>query len=388
MSSLSGKAAIVGIGQTEFSKESGRSELQLACEAVKAAIDDAGLRPDDIDGMVTFTMDSSDEIDVARSVGIGDLTFFSRVPHGGGAAAGTVVQAAMAVATGVASAVVCYRAFNERSGFRFGGSNREAGTTPLFMANYAPFGLMTPASWVALHAQRYMSTYGVTNKDFGRISVVDRAHAARNPDAWFYERPITIEDHQSSRWVIEPVLRLLDCCQESDGGVAMVITTVERARDLAKPPAVLTAAVQGAAYEGEMMTSYYRNDITGLPEMGVVAEKLWRDSGLKPSDIQTAFLYDHFTPFVFAQLEELGFCGRGEAKDFATIENLSLGGILPINTQGGLLGEAYIHGMNGITEGVRQVRGTSYNQVESVEHVLVTSGTGVPTSALILAPDD
>ena len=388
MSSLGGKAAIAGIGQTEFSKESGRSELQLACEAVKAAIDDAGLRPDDVDGMVTFTMDANEEIEIARNVGIGDLTYFSRVPHGGGAAAGTVLQAAMAVATGTASAVVCYRAFNERSGFRFGGSTARSGATPLFMANYAPFGLMTPAAWVALHAQRYMSTYGVTNEDFGRVSVVDRAHAARNPDAWFYQRPITLEDHQNSRWVIEPVLRLLDCCQESDGGVAIVVTSVERARDLPRPPAVITAVVQGAAHDGEVMTSYYRNDITGLPEMGVVAEKLWRDSGLKPVDIKTAFLYDHFTPFVFAQLEELGFCGRGEAKDFATIENLSLGGTLPINTNGGLLGEAYIHGMNGITEGVRQVRGTSHNQVENVEHVLVTSGTGVPTSALILAPDD
>jgi acetyl-CoA acetyltransferase len=388
VSSLGGKAAIAGIGQTEFSKESGRSELQLACEAVKAAIDDAGLRPGDIDGMVTFTMDANEEIEVARSVGIGDLTFFTRVPHGGGAAAGTVMQAAMAVATGTANAVVCYRAFNERSGFRFGGSGRSGGATPLWLAPYAPFGLMTPAAWVALHAQRYMSTYGVTNRDFGRISVVDRAHAARNPNAWFYGRPITLEDHQNSRWVIEPVLRLLDCCQESDGGVAMVVTSVVRARDLPRAPAVITAAVQGAAYEGEIMTSYYRDDITGLPEMGVVAEKLWRDSGLAPSDIQTAFLYDHFTPFVFVQLEELGFCGRGEAKDFATIENLSLGGPLPINTNGGLLGEAYIHGMNGITEGVRQVRGTSCNQVEHVEHVLVTSGTGVPTSALILTPAD
>ena len=256
MSPLSGQTAIAGIGQTEFSKESGRSELQLACEAVKAAIDDAGLKPSDIDGMVTFTMDSSDEIEIARNVGIGDLTFFSRVHHGGGAAAGTVVQAAMAVATGTADAVVCYRAFNERSGFRFGGSGaRPTGETPLFMANYAPFGLLTPAAWVALHAQRYMSTYGVTNEDFGRISVVDRAHAARNPDAWFYERPITLEDHQNSRWVIEPVLRLLDCCQESDGGVAIVVTSAERARDLPQPPAVITAAGQGAAAGGEMMTS-------------------------------------------------------------------------------------------------------------------------------------
>lgn len=384
---IGGKAALAGIGQTEFSKESGRTEMQLACEAVKAAIDDAGLRPSDIDGMVTFSVDENEEIEVARNVGIENLTFFTRVPHGGGAAAGTVMQAAMAVATGAADAVVCYRAFNERSGFRFGGAGRQPGVTPLWMAPYAPFGFMTPAAWVALHAQRYMSTYGVTNADFGKISVIDRKHAAKNPDAWFYEKPITLEQHQESRWIIEPVLRLLDCCQESDGGVAMVVTSLERARDLAKPPAVITAAAQGAAFDGEVMTSYYRKDITGLPEMGVVGNKLWRDSGLKPDDISTAFLYDHFTPFVFTQLEELGFCGRGEAKDFVSVEELSLGGRLPINTNGGLLGEAYIHGMNGITEGVRQVRGTSYNQVDNVEHVLVTSGTGVPTSGLILAPD-
>jgi acetyl-CoA acetyltransferase len=387
VSGLAGKAALVGIGQTEFSKESGRSEMQLACEAVKAAISDAGLTPSDVDGMVTFTVDENEEIEVARNVGIKDLTFFTRVPHGGGAAAGTVLQAAMAVATGVAEVVVCYRAFNERSGFRFGGAGRQPGVTPLWMAPYAPFALMTPAGWVALHAQRYMNAYGVSNADFGKISVIDRKHAAKNPDAWFYEKPITLEEHQESRWIIEPVLRLLDCCQESDGGVAMVVTSVERARDLAKPPAIITAAAQGAAYDGEVMTSYYREEITGLPEMGVVGEKLWRDSGLKPADISTAFLYDHFTPFVFTQLEELGFCGRGEAKDFVSVDELSIGGRMPINTNGGLLGEAYIHGMNGITEGVRQVRGTSYNQVDDVEHVLVTSGTGVPTSGLILTPD-
>ena len=163
-----------------------------------------------------------------------------------------------------------------------------------------------------------------------------------------------------------------------------MITTTERALDLRQTPALITAAAQGATFDSEMMTSYYRDDLTGLPEMNVVADKLWADSGLTPDDISTAFLYDHFTPFVLMQLEELGFCGRGEAKDFATIENLSLGGKLPINTSGGLLGEAYIHGMNGITEAVRQIRGTSCNQVANVEHVLATSGTGVPTSGLIL----
>ena len=384
---LKDRAAIVGIGQTEFSKASGRTELQLACEAVKAALDDAGLRPSDVDGLVTFTMDTSEEIDVARNLGIPHLSMFSRIPYGGGAAAGTVLHAAMAVATGVADVVVCYRAFNERSGFRFGDTGSVlGGGLPLWLSWYAPYGLLTPASWVALHARRYMHTYGVTNEHFGAIAVVDRQHAATNPDAWFYQRPITLADHQASRWIVEPVLRLLDCCQESDGGAALVITTADRARDLAHRPALITAAAQGASSDGEMMTSYYRDDLTGLPEMGVVAQRLWEASGLRPSHITTAFLYDHFTPFVLMQLEELGFCGRGEAKDFATVENLSIGGVLPINTNGGLLGEAYLHGMNGITESVRQIRGTACNQVPEVEHILVTAGTGVPTSGLILSP--
>jgi acetyl-CoA acetyltransferase len=332
---LRNRAAIAGVGQTEFSKESGRSELRLACEASKAALDDAGLAPRDVDGLATFTMDGSEEGEVARNLGIPRLSFFSRIPYGGGAACAVVMQAAMAVATGAAEVVLCYRAFNERSGMRFGSSALTGGAgLPPFFDWYAPYGLLTPAAWVAIHARRYMHEYGVTNEHFGRIAVVDRKHAVTNPNAWFYERPITLEDHQRSRWIVEPVLRLLDCCQESDGGVALVVTSPERARDLRQPPALITAAAQGAADDGEMMTSYYRDDITGLPEMKVVADKLWSESGLGPADIQTAFLYDHFTPFVLAQLEELGFCERGEAKDFATIENLSLGGRLPINTSG------------------------------------------------------
>ncbi|CAN5408224.1 lipid-transfer protein [soil metagenome] len=384
---LSRRAAIAGIGQTEFSKDSGRTELQLACEAVKAALDDAGLAPADVDGLVTFTLDDNEEMEVGRNLGIDEVKLFSRIPYGGGASAGTVLQAAMAVATGIAEVVVVYRAFNERSGMRFGNFGGALTTMPAWLSWYAPFGLLSPASWVAMQARPYMERYGVTNEDFGAVAVVDRLHAATNPDAWFYERPITLEDHQASRWVVEPVLRLLDCCQESDGGVALVITSVERARDLRQTPAVIEAVAQGAAGDGEMMTSYYRDDIAHLPEMRVVAQQLWQQSDLTPADISTAFLYDHFTPFVLMQLEDLGFCGRGEAKDFATVERLSLGGELPINTSGGLLGEAYIHGMNGITECVRQLRGTSVNQVEDVEHVLVTAGTGVPTSGLILGRD-
>jgi len=231
-----------------------------------------------------------------------------------------------------------------------------------------------------------MHAYGATSEDFGRVSVAVRDFAATNPAAFFYGKPITLEEHQASRWICEP-LRLLDCCQESDGAVAMVITSAERARDLKAKPVLIRGGAQGIAPGQQIMTSLYRDDITGLPEMGLVARQLWQQSGLTPADIQTAVIYDHFTPFVLQQLEEFGFCERGQAKDFVRAGHHARGGKLPINTHGGQLGEAYIHGMNGIAEGVRQVRGTAVNQVAGARNVLVTAGTGVPTSGLILGAE-
>jgi len=384
---LSNRAAIAGVGATEFSKDSGRSELQLAAEAILAALVDAGLRPEDVNGLVTYTIDASADIDVARTLGIPELTFFSRTPHSGGAVGATILQAAMAVATGVADVVVCYRAMNERSGRRFGaglhGTPGAASSEAAGLGWYLPFGLVTPASWVAMFATRYMYEFGATSEDFGRVAVAARRHAATNPAAWFYQRPISLADHQASRWIVEP-LHLLDCCQESDGAVAVVVVSAARARDLRQPPAVIRAVAQGSGTGQHMMTSYYRESITGLPEMGLVARQLWQMSDLQPSDIGTAILYDHFTPFVLVQLEELGFCARGEAKDFVRDGHLELGGRLPTNPHGGQLGEAYIHGMNGVAEAVRQIRGVAANQIAGVQHVLVTGGTGVPTSGLIL----
>ncbi|MFJ8954179.1 lipid-transfer protein [Streptomyces sp. NPDC102381] len=380
--SLGGKAAIVGIGATEFSKDSGRSELKLAVEAVHTALDDAGLSPSDVDGLVTFTMDTNPEITVAQAAGMGELSFFSRVHYGGGAACGTVQQAALAVASGVADVVVCYRAFNERSGRRFGSGvqHREPSAEGAALGWNLPFGLLTPASWVAMVAQRYLHTYGLTPEAFGHVAVTDRKYAATNPAAYFYEKPITLADHAESRWIVDP-LRLLDCCQETDGGQAIVVTSVERARDLPNPPAVIRAAAQGAGRAQEQMTSFYRDDLTGLPEMSVVARQLWRTAGLGPDGIDVGILYDHFTPFVLMQLEEFGFCAPGEAAGFVAEERL------PLNTHGGQLGEAYLHGMNGIAEGVRQVRGTAVNQIPGAATALVTAGTGVPTSGLILGAD-
>lgn len=388
MGTISNQAAIVGIGATEFSKNSGRSELRLAVEATLSALEDAGIDRTEVDGLSTYTMDNNPEIELFRAIGGKQLKFFSRIHYGGGAACAPIAHAAMAVATGVANVVVCYRAMNERSQYRFGTGHTPPPVPTAETAHYGwytPYGLISPASWVAMQAQRYMHDHGATTEDLGRISVAMRKHAATNPNAWFYEQPITLADHQASRWIVEP-LRLLDCCQESDGAVAVVVTSLEYAKKLKQTPVVIRGAAQGAGDDSQMMTSYYRKDIGRISEMNIVAEQLYAQSGLRPDDIQAAILYDHFTPFVMPQLEAFGFAKEGQAKDFIREGNIELGGRLPINTHGGQLGEAYIHGLNGVAEGVRLARGTSVNQPGPVSNVLVTAGTGVPTSGLILSP--
>ncbi|HSV83210.1 MAG TPA: lipid-transfer protein [Ramlibacter sp.] len=383
----SNETAIVGIGATEFSKNSGRSELQLACECIKAAVEDAGLEPSDVDGLVTFTLDNSAEIDLSRSLGIGDLSYFARTPYGGGGACATVAHAVAAIHAGLAEVVVCYRAFNERSGVRFGQPVAVRPSSDSINMNWATvYGLNTAASFAAMFARRYMHDYGATSLDFGAVAVTSRKHAATNPAAWFYQRPITLEDHQKSRWIVEP-LHLLDCCQESDGGVAIVVTHKERARSMRNAPAWISAAAIGSCSEQELMTTYNRPDIAVSGEMQVVGRQLWSQSGLRPRDMDVAQLYDHFTPLVLQQLEALEFCDIGQARHFIADGALELDGALPLNTHGGQLGEAYIHGMNGIAEAVRQLRGTAVNQLADCRHALVTAGTAVPTSALILTKD-
>lgn len=380
MGSGMSKAAIVGVGQTEFSKDSGRSELQLAAEAVTAAIDDAGLQPSDIDGFVTFTQDENDELDLMRSVGIPQARWASRTSFGGSGSAATVQHAAAAVISGMADVVVIYRAFNERSGQRFG-QPAQMQLAPLNL--YLPFGLDTPAKMYSLWFQRYMDTYGLSNADFGLYSVQARTYAATNPRAWFYGRPITLDDHQNSRWIVEPILRLLDCCQESDGGVALIVTTEQRARDLRHPVVRVAAASHGNVIHGSTLFNYYHSDIARFVEAECLAQQLYAATGLTASDIDVALLYENFSPVVFYQLEAFGFCGRGEARDFIADGNIAITGAIPVNTHGGLLGEGYIHGVNNIIEGVRQLRGTAANQVDDAHSVLI--GAGV--SGMILTND-
>jgi len=373
-------AVIAGIGQTEISKESGRSEQQLAAECIKLALDDAGIAAADVDGVVTFTLDNSDDVSTMRSLGFDTLKYISRLPHGGGASVATLAHAQAAILSGTAEVVVIWRAMNERSQYRFGQPQMEipvnaAGST--FGEWCMPFGAQSPASWESLAAQRYMHQYGVSNADFGQVSVVLRKHAATNPDAWFYEKPITIEDHQASRWVVAPTIRLFDCCQESDGGVAMVLTTPERAKSLKQQPVYLRGAVQRLPFEHEIISDYYyADDITRQSIYSTTAADLKSQCGIAPKDTQVAMIYDNFTPQVFSQLEGYGYCGVGEAKDYIKDGHLELDGASPLSPNGGHMGEGYIHGLNLMTEGVRQVRGSAANQVKNVESVFLGAGVG------------
>jgi acetyl-CoA acetyltransferase len=383
---ITDQAAIVGYGATEFSKNSGRSELRLAVEAALAAFSDAGIDPGEVDGIVTFTMDNNYEQEVFRNLGGRDLKFFSRIGSGGGATCAPLQQAAMAISSGIADVVLCYRAMNERSEYRFGTPMEVLSPTSenvLFGYRTAQ-GLQTPAALLALPMRRYMYESGATSDDFANYALAARRHAANNPQAFFFKKPITRDNYLNSRLIADP-FRLLDCCQESDGGVAFVVTSAARAKDLRQNPVLIRAAAQGAT-DGTMgMAGYYGEDIVPRAECAVTARQLYRQAGIGPRDIQVAIIYDHFGPTVLPSLEGYGFCEYGEAKDFIANGNIEIGGSLPVNTHGGQLGEAYIHGMNGIGEAVRQIRGTAVNQVREVVNVLVTGGSGLPTSGAILA---
>ncbi|MAL94489.1 MAG: lipid-transfer protein [Haliea sp.] len=385
---LKDKTAIAGIGLTEFSKKSGVSELSLAAQATLAACEDAGLQPSEIDGFISYTLDSTDEIELARTVGANDLKLFTKVNYGGGAAVGTILHAVMAVASGVADNVICYRAMNGRSGQRMGQgiSGQIVSSDLIHWSWYMPYGMLTPGSWIAMIANKYMHHYGVTSEDLGRVAISQRNYAQTNPRAFGYGKPLTMEDYLASKMVAEP-LRLYDFCQETDGGCAILVTSAERARDLKQKPAMIRGVVQASTQGQEQMTSFYREELDSLPEMELAARLVYQQSGLGPDDINAACLYDAFTSEIIMQLESFGFCGRGEGKDLVRDGALDIDGRLPNNTHGGLLSEAYIHGMNNIAEGARLIRGTSTNQPKGVEHVLVSSGVGVPTGALILGQD-
>ena len=385
MESLKDKAAIVGIGHTEYSKDSGRSEMSLAVESIGAAIRDAGLRPADVDGIAKFSMDNNDPVDIAANLGIPALRFYGEAPYGGGGGpVGSILLGAMAVATGMANCVIAFRAMNERSGRgtpRFGRAAVRRGVAGV-NAFLQPFGLFTPAQMVGLAARRHMHLYGTKSEDFGAIAVACRTHAQTNPNAVMRDRPITLEDHQNSRIIADP-LHLLDCCLETDGGAAVIITTPDRAKDCKHAPTYIMGGAFGA---GEWNTqSVVKNVEKSETESTVTGKALFARAGISHSDVDVCFVYDHFTPLVLMAIEELGFCKRGEGGDFVSDGKLLWpNGGLPLNTSGGNLSEGYIHGMENVVEAVRQLRGDAINQVPGAEVAFVSSGNAVPTTAMLL----
>lgn len=377
------ETAIVGIGATEFSVNSGRSEPRLAVEAILSALADAGLSADDVDGLVNSDFEGTNQLDVVNALGLRNIRSFVTSPHGGGSACGAVAHAAMMIASGVCKCVVGYRSLNERSGHRYGTSEPVA-TFPWVYGFHAPYGLIVPGEWVAMGMRRRMIEFGETREQWANIPVTFRANANRNPNAVMYKKPLTQEEYLAAPLLADPLCRF-DYCLETDGAVAFVLTSAERARTLNGVPAYIHAAAQGIAYPMWYQTNYYGSSLTTGDEMVAVGKTLWRDSGLTPADIDVAQIYDHFAPLVLSTLEDLGFCKKGDAGRFVCDGRISIDGELPLNTAGGLLSEGYIHGWNLVLEGVRQIRGTSTNQVKGVEFSLVTSCPGAPTGAVILA---
>jgi len=378
---LTDRAAIVGIGQTAFGKGLAQSETELAAVAVLAALEDAGIAAADVDGMVKYSMETTSEVDLARNLGVREVTYFGEVGYGGGAACATVGHAAMAVATGQCRVAVAWRS-RKRSGRDsrpWASGDGTAGSADW----YRPWGLLRPVDQVAVLARRYMHDHGVTREHLANVALACRAHAQRNPSAVMHGRPLTREDYFAARWVSEP-LCLYDNCLETDGALAVVVVGADRARDCAQRPALIHAASQGFGAEQEAMTNYQGVDPVHLAST-VCAASLWRQADIGPADVDVAQLYDAFTPMVLWSLEAYGLCGPGEAGEFTEEAGIQWPEArLPVNTAGGGLSEAYVHGYNLVVEGVRQIRGTSSCQAVDVESCLVTSGDIVPTSAVLL----
>lgn len=384
------RAAIVGIGQTPFGRSLGRSEYDMAIEAILAACDDAGISPRAIDGVVRYDLETTDEENLLAALGNPLLRSFACTAWGGGGSASTIVLAAMAIAAGMANTVLVYRsrARGKQSvygqGKHLGGRYWERLETELPGLNqwHVPHGLVSAFQEMAMIAMRHRIEYGTTDDHYGAVAVAFRGHAARNPNA-VMRTPMTLAEHHASRLISDP-LRLFDCCIETDGAVALIVTAAERARDFRHPPAYVLAGAMAAGRHHIRLASFYETprDEDGAPRVG---RQLWEMAGVGPADVDAAFFYDFFTPLVIMALEDYGFCARGEGGPFVEGGGLAWpDGRLVCNTNGGQLSEAFIHGVNNLNEAVRQIRGTSTAQVRDCELVLVAGANTDPSGAFLL----
>lgn len=389
--SISDKAAIVGLGFTDYFRRGQSVPLtptELAGNAITAAAKDAGLRIRDLDGFALYAGGLNTAI-LAQSIGMPEVRFTATLPGGGGGSAGALGLAAAAVTSGMAEAVITVLVL-QQAGYRLG----QAGGTGSPYAKDAtaetdfsiPFGVVSPAHKFAMAFQRHMHLYGTTREHCAEIAISTRANAIRRSTSIMKE-DLTKDQYFASRMISDPFC-LFDYCLESDGAVAVITTSAERARDLDKPPVYIHAAAIGGEGLHSPPTAWANSPDTYLASGASrqVGQRLFEGSDFRPEDIDVAQIYDHFAPMVLLQLEDYGFCGRGEAGDFVNDGRIRWpNGALPVNTHGGHLSEAYLMGMTHIREAVEQLRGTATNQVVGADTVLVTGGpASIPMSAVIL----
>lgn len=375
--SLKGKCAIAGVGITEMGKVYGRSPTDFACEAIDLALADAGLTPREVDGLlINAGITPGLGLSLQNLVGFQDLRLLNHMNAFGSTAASMVQFAAMSIAAGMAHTVVCVFAdaplTEGRSAGAAYGSRGVAHQTEGMASLLHAYGYFGANTGYALAARRHMELYGTTTEQLGAIAVSTRQWAALNPRAQM-RTPITLEDHERSRFIVEP-LRLLDCCLVSNGGVAVVVTSAERARDGRRPPAYVLGMGQG--HPGDPM----RAGREPMVETGarMAGETAFRMAGVQPQDISACEIYDCYTYTVLVTLEDYGFCPKGEGGAFVEGGRLGPDGSLPVNTGGGQLSGYYMWGMTPLSEAVLQLQGQAgERQLADPRYVLVTGNGGV-----------
>ena len=366
--------SIVGVGATPYyfrGESAPQTKYELVGKAVLAAVADAGLNSADIDGLAFYAGGFEPGL-MTEMLGIPSLSFAATISGQGGGSAGILDLAAMAIGTGRAKAVVCVGAAQQRQ-VRYGAAFAGMALTPDSVFGRAA-GLTGPGQAFALAARRHMHLYGTRREAFGEVVIASRLAASTRETA-FRRKPLTLDDYLAAPMLADPLCRL-DFCLETDGAVAFVVTSAERARDLPHRPVYIAASAHGGTRDwGRAFFSMNMPEPVFTSAGGeLIAQRLYEQAGIGPEHIDVALIYDHFSPLVIMQLEDYGFCARGEGGPFVESGAIRLDGKIPVNPHGGHLSEAYIIGMTHIREAVEQLRGVAVNQIENARFALVTGG--------------